>query len=173
MDLNKRNGQPNKPRRDLIVTLRRELATGQPEVIEQNEYMAHGSRCEPFARAEYEFLRDCVCVVPAFIVHPTLPHIGYSPDGLVGDDGIIEIKCPALEPRHTRTVESKRCPDDYMPQVQGGMWITGRQWADFISYFPPLPTEIVRVARDEAFINRLASECADVWAQVIAQETAA
>lgn len=166
MDLNKRNGQPNKARRDLVLALRQELFTGEPERVEVNEYMAHGSAMEPLARAAYEFMRDCECSVPAFIQHPTLPYIGYSPDGLVDEHGLIEIKSPALEPRHLRTVESRQVPDDYMPQVQGGLWVTGRQWADFISYFPSISVEIVRVHRDDEYIKRLAAECAAVWSEV-------
>lgn len=170
MALHKRNGTPNKPRLDLIETLRAELATGVPEYAEANEYMAHGTAMEPLARAAYEFLADCRCVVPAFIQHPTLPYIGFSPDGLVGEDGVIEIKSPALEPRHMRTVESQRVPDDYWWQVQGSLWVSGRQWCDFISYFPAISVEVVRTYRNESDIERLAAECAAVWAQVIAQE---
>jgi putative phage-type endonuclease len=174
MDLSKRNGQPNAARRRLVDVLRDELATGVPEYVEPNEYMAHGSAMEPLARRAYEFLRECVCVVPAFIVHPTLAYVGYSPDGLVSDDGLIEIKSPALEARHMRTVESRKCPDDYYPQVQGGLWVTGRQWCDFVSYFPEISVEIVRVFRDEDYINRLAAECAAVWTEVnTAQEVSA
>lgn len=174
MDLNKRNGQPNVARRRLVEVLRAEIATGEPERVEVNEYMAHGSAMEPHARIAYEFARDCTCVVPAFIQHPELPYIGYSPDGLLDDDGLIEIKSPALEARHMRTVESRQCPDDYLPQVQGGLWVTGRQWCDFVSYFPEISVEIVRVYRDESFINRLAAECAAVWSEVNnAQETVA
>lgn len=172
--LNKRNGTPNKPRRDLIVNLRRELFTGVLTPVEQNEYMAHGQAMEPLGCAAYEFLRDCEVTHAAWIPHPTIEYVGFSPDGLVGDDGIIEIKSPALEPRHMRTVESQRCPDDYLPQCQGGLWVTGRQWCDFVSYFPSISVEIVRVYRDEEFINRLAAECAAVWTEVNnAQEKAA
>lgn len=166
MDLNKRNGQPNAARRRLIETLRHELATGEPEYVEPNEYMAHGTAMEPLARKAYEFARGCVCEVPAFVQHPELPYIGYSPDGFPCADGLIEIKSPALEPRHMRTVESQACPEDYYPQVQGGMWVAGRQWCDFVSYFPSISVEIVRVERDEQFISRLAAECAAVWSEV-------
>jgi hypothetical protein len=73
-----------------------------------------------------------------------------------------------------RTVESRKCPDDYYPQVQGGLWVTGRQWCDFVSYFPEISVEIVRVFRDEDYINRLAAECAAVWTEVnTAQEVSA
>jgi putative phage-type endonuclease len=166
MDLNKRNGQPNAARRRLVEVLRDELRTGEPEHVEPNEYMAHGTAMEPLARAAYEFREGCACVVPAFIEHPTIPYIGFSPDGLVGDDGLIEIKSPALEPRHMRTVTSQKCPDDYYPQVVGGLWVTGRAYCDFISYFPSISVEVVRVYRDDDFINRLAAECAAVWADV-------
>lgn len=174
MDLNKRNGTPNKPRRDLVATLQMELATGIPEYVIPNEAMEHGSAMEPKARLAYEFLRDCRCEVPAFLQHPDLAYIGFSPDGLVGEEGIIEIKSPFLEPRHTRTRDSGKCPDDYYAQCQGGLWVTGRKWCDFISYYPSISVEIVRVERDEEYINRLAAECAAVWSEVNnAQRTAA
>jgi putative phage-type endonuclease len=171
--LNKRTGEPNKPRRDLIANLRQELATGVLTEVEDNEYMAHGRRCEPLAVAAYEFLRDCTVQHAAWIPHPTLPYIGFSPDGLVGEPGMVEAKCPFVEARHIRTVESQRCPEDYLAQCQGGMWICGREWCDFISYFPSISVEIVRVYRDEKFIERLAAECAAVWSEVIAQQEAA
>lgn len=167
MDRNKRNGKPNKARRELVLDLAHELVMGAPRtIVEPNEYMAHGTAMEPLARSAYEFAKDCRCVVRAFIPHPDLPYIGFSPDGEVGDDGMVEIKSPYLEARHMRTVESQECPDDYMPQVQGGLWVTGRKWCDFVSYFPSISVEIVRVYRDEQFISRLAAECADVWREV-------
>jgi putative phage-type endonuclease len=170
LDLNKRNGQPNKPRRDLIADLRRELVTGVLTPVEPNDYMAHGTRCEPIACALYEFLYGEVTHA-AWIPHPELAYVGFSPDALIGDDGLLEIKCPALEPRHTRTVESGKCPEDYYAQVQGGMWTCGRQWAHFASFYEPTHDLcVVRVERDETFIQRLAAECAAVWSQVIAQE---
>lgn len=167
LDLNKRNGQPNKPRRDLVAELVRELETGVLTSIEPNEYMAHGTRCEPMACALYEWERDVVVEHAAWIPHPTIEYVGFSPDGLVGDDGMIEIKSPALEPRHLRTVESGKCPDDYMPQVQGGLFVTGRQWCDFASFWEPTHELcVVRVQRDDQFIARLQAECAAVWAEV-------
>ena len=167
LDLNKRNGQPNKPRRDLVAELVRELETGLLTEIEPNEYMAHGTRCEPMACALYEWERDVAVEHAAWIPHPTIDYVGFSPDGLVGDDGMIEIKSPALEPRHLRTVESNACPADYLPQVQGGLWVTGRQWCDFASFWEPTHELcVVRVCRDDDYIARLQAECAAVWAEV-------
>lgn len=173
MALNKRTGLPNKPRRDLIAVLRQEIATGVLADVEPNEYMAHGTAMEPLACAAYEFLRDCTVEHAAWIPHPSLSFVGFSPDGLLGGDGLLEIKSPFMEARHLRTVESKRCPDDYYAQCQGGLWVTGRKWCDFVSYFPSISVEIVRVERDEEFIARLAAECAAVWNEVIQQEQAA
>ncbi len=167
LDRNKRTGQPNKPRRDLVADLRRELETGVLTSIEPNEYMAHGTRCEPIACALYEFLYGDV-ERAAWIPHPELPYVGFSPDGLLAGDGLLEIKSPALEPRHTRTVVSQKCPDDYYAQVQGGMWVAGKAWAHFASFYEPTHDLcVVRVARDETFIQRLADECASVWAETI------
>jgi putative phage-type endonuclease len=173
--LNKRTGQPNKPRRDLIANLRVERETGVLTPVEVNEFMAHGTRCEPIACALFEFLHGVEVAHAAWIPHPTLDYVGFSPDGLLGDDGLLEIKSPYLEARHLRTVESQRCPDDYYPQCQGGLWVTGRQWVKFASFYEPThDLAVVHVARDEQFINRLAAECAAVWAEVLtAQEIAA
>jgi putative phage-type endonuclease len=170
MDLNKRTGVPNKPRRELVRILREELRTGFPAPYEENEYMAHGTRCEPLALEAYKFITGREVHHAAIVQHPTLTYVAYSPDGLPPPDGLVEIKCPFLEARHTRTVESQKCPDDYYPQVQGGLWVTGRQWCDFISYFPSISVEIVRVQRDDTFINRLVAECAAVWAEVISKQ---
>jgi predicted phage-related endonuclease len=174
LDLNKRTGAPNKPRRDLVADLRRELQTGVLTAVEPNEYMAHGTRCEPIACALYAFTYDVDVQHAAWLPHPTLDYVGFSPDGLVGDDGMIEIKSPALEPRHLRTVDSGKCPDDYVAQVQGGLWVTGRQWCEFLSFWEPTHDLcVVRVHRDEQFIQRLADECASVWAEVINQREVA
>lgn len=171
LDLSKRNGQPNKARRDLVADLVRELETGLLTEIEPNAYMAHGTRCEPMACALYEWDRDIQVQHAAWIPHPTIEYVGFSPDGLVGDDGMLEIKSPALEPRHLRTVESGKCPDDYMPQVQGGLFVTGRQWCDFVSFWEPTyDLAVVRVYRDDEYIARLKSECHKVWEEVCASQ---
>jgi predicted phage-related endonuclease len=174
LDLNKRTGAPNKPRRDLVADLRRELQTGVLTAVEPNEYMAHGTRCEPIACALYAFTYDVDVQHAAWIPHPSLDYVGFSPDGLIGDEGLIEIKSPALEPRHLRTVDSGKCPDDYLAQCQGGMWVTGRAWCDFVSFWEPTHDLcVVRVYRDEAFIQRLADACAAVWDEVTNQREAA
>ena len=169
MALNKRTGQPNKPRRDLIADLRRELETGVLTEIEDNEYMQHGRRCEPMACALYEFTFGVEVEHVAFVPGP-VPYVLYSPDGLP-PLGVLEVKCPFMEHRHQRTVESGKCPDDYYAQVQGGLWVTGRAWCDFASFWEAThDLHVVRVYRDEQFISRLAAECEAVWAEVTNRE---
>jgi hypothetical protein len=165
MALNKRTGQPNKPRRDLVAVLAREMETGLLTEIEDNEFMAHGRRCEPIACALYEFTYD-VEVEHAALIPGPVDYVVYSPDGLP-PGGLLEIKSPFMEHRHLRTVDSGKCPDDYFPQVQGGLWVTGREWCDFASFWEPEHDLcVVRVFRDEDYINRLAAECAAVWSEV-------
>jgi hypothetical protein len=80
---------------------------------------------------------------------------GASPDGLVGDEGGIEIKCP-LPHTHVSYLRAGDVPSKYIPQIQGCLWITGREWWDFMSYHPAMEDLIVRVYRDEAYIKKLA-----------------
>lgn len=161
-----KQGQPLKDRRDLVARLVEEIRSGKTVPIETNEYMQHGSRMEPFACMAYEFATGYEVEHAAILQHPTLPYVAFSPDGLIGTDGLLEIKSPALEHRHTRTRDSGKVPDEYMPQCQGGLFVTGRQWVDFVSYFPSIGVEIVRVERNEEYIARIAAACAEVWAEV-------
>jgi len=94
-----------------------------------------------------------------FMTNSHYPGVGASLDGLVGDDGSVEIKCPYQELVHLRNVESKCVPPEYNWQIQGGLWLSGRKWCDFISYHPAFPKHlkisIVRVERDLDAIDEL------------------
>ena len=81
---------------------------------------------------------------------------GASPDGLIGEDGLIEIKCPIASTMCGYLLENK-LPTEYFPQIQGQLFITGRKWCDFVAYYPGLRPLILRVVRDEVFIGKLAS----------------
>ena len=80
--------------------------------------------------------------------------IGCSPDGLVGEDGGVELKCPAPE-KHMAYLLDQKTPNEYLPQVHMSMYVTGRKWWDFVSYNPHLPKLVVRVVRDEAICAAL------------------
>ena len=130
-----------------------EIVTGQATPFPQTDAMARGTELEPMARAFYELETGSEVVEMGFIKHETL-EAGCSPDGFVGEDGGIEIKCP-LPHTHVETLRGGVMPSKHIPQVQGCMWITGRAWWDFVSHHPDMHTLIVRIERDEAFIKTL------------------
>lgn len=109
--------------------------------------MREGRELEPDARAYYEFYRGCDVSEIGFCLTDD-GRFGCSPDGLIGDDGALELKCP--QPRtHVRYLYDGGLPADYAPQVHGHLIVTGRPWVDFMSYAPGLPPLVVRVEPDE------------------------
>ena len=126
-----------------------------------NVAMAHGTEMEPIARAEYETKFDVMVDQVAFVDHPTIPMTGASPDGLIGTDGLIEIKAPQTN-THIETLLSQTVPSKYITQMQWQMASTDRQWCDFVSFDNRLPDGlqlfVKRVPRDNAYIAMLEEE---------------
>lgn len=118
-----------------------------------NEHMQRGNELEDDARTAYEFLKDCEVLEVGFCVDDNNT-IGVSPDGLIGEEGGLEIKCPK-ETTHISYLDDGGLPLIYKPQVQGSMWVTDRKWWDFMSYHPQLPPLIIRVLRDEEYIEKM------------------
>lgn len=129
----------------------------EPEESFKSEAMQRGNDLEPEARGLYEE-ENLVVVDRVGMILSDCGNYGYSPDGLVGDDGLIEIKCP-LATTHLKYLLDDKLPTDYVAQVQGGLMISGRKWCDFISYHPNFQEGrkifIKRVFRDEDFIKSL------------------
>lgn len=123
--------------------------------------MLWGTETEPQARAAYETASGCLVEETGYVPHGTITESGASPDGLVGDDGLLEIKCPQTA-THMDTLLSESVPAKYITQMQWQMACTGRQWCDFVSYDPRLPDRmkvfVKRVPRDDAFIEHLEKE---------------
>ena len=144
----------NDTSRSQSLQLLAERITGESEQSYYNDDMARGHLLEPLARdiyaRHYHPVTECGFVTAQF--DGTV--IGYSPDGLVGDDGLIEIKSPRQK-NHLKSLLSDEVPAEYVPQVQTGLAVTGRAWCDFISYAPGLPLFVKRCERDEAVINQL------------------
>jgi putative phage-type endonuclease len=134
-----------------------------------NAAMQWGTDQEPYARAEYEATQGAMVEECGFVSHPTIEMAGASPDGLVGDDGLIEIKCPntatMIDVLLTGVVASK-----YNTQMQFQMACTGRQWCDYVVFDPRMPAKaqmfIKRVARDEAFIEEMEAEVTKFLSEV-------
>jgi putative phage-type endonuclease len=138
-----------------------ERLTGAPAERYSNAAMAWGTEMEPEARSAYEYNRVAAVEQVAFVLHPTIGDSGASPDGLVGDDGLVEIKCPETH-THIETLLGQAVPAKYVTQMQWQMACTGRAWCDFVSYDPRLPEPMrffcKRVMRDDALIAELETE---------------
>lgn len=161
---NKRTGEKLKAWHDLVWQIVVERMTGEPVEGPAGFALQWGSDVEPFARESYE-LETGLCVEESeFIQHPAFEFVGCSPDGLIGTDGGLEMKCPKSSIVHLERFISG-VPDEYVPQIQGCMWVTGRAWWDFVSFDPRMPEShrmlVVRVLRDDAFITTLAVAVAE------------
>ena len=149
-------GKPanNDTSRAQLLQLLAERITGQSDASFYNDDMARGHLLEPLARDLYA--KHYSPVVECGFITATLGgvELGYSPDGLVGDDGLIEIKSPRQK-NHLKALLANEVPAEYVPQVQLGLAVTGRSWCDFISYAPGLPLFVHRCRRDEGVIAQL------------------
>jgi len=140
-----------------MMELIAERLTGESKPFFENDAMRWGTEKEPEARAMYEVKNDFVDVVEvAFVEHNEF--IGISPDGLIGDDGLLEIKCPNTTTQIKRAL-SDDYSSDYKAQIQCQLWVTEREWCDFVSYDPRLNCSAsylqVRVYRDEDYIAEM------------------
>ena len=148
------DGSPSKSRTKYLYKLVGEKLGALPEESYTNKAIENGILREADAREMYS--RDVKPVVQVgFCIHDE--GYGCSPDGLVEEDGVIEIKCPILS-THIEYLIKQKLPTDYVQQVQGQLLVTGRKYNDFISYYPGLKPLVVRCYRDEVFISRLRSE---------------
>jgi putative phage-type endonuclease len=138
-----------------------ERLTGVPTESFTNAAMQWGTDMEPEARAAYEFYRACDVDQVGFVPHPDIGDTGASPDGLVGTDGLIEIKCP-ITATHIDTLLRRVVPGKYVTQMMWQMACTGRKWCDFVSFDPRMPESMrffcVRVERDNETILELERE---------------
>lgn len=132
-----KNGDPAQARKDYVLELVTERLTGQAFKHYETAAMQHGTEHEPAAREAYEVVTGSLVDQVGFARHDAFP-FGASPDGFVGDDGAIEIKCP-FDSRVSLKTRLEGMPAEHMPQVQGVLYVTGRKYCDFISYDPRLP----------------------------------
>lgn len=124
-----------------------------PKSQYESDWMTRGNYLEDQAVRDYEFQRDVETErVGIFLSDDRL--CGASPDRLVGDDGILEIKCPAPS-THAGYMLTGSVEDEYAVQLQGQLWLTGRDWVDIHSYCPGFPSVTIRVHRDAKFIHLL------------------
>lgn len=146
-------GEPSKQAQKYCYQLAVERVTGVREEVYKNGAMARGTELEAEARNLYEMLNG-VTVQKVGLCLSDNSRFGASPDGLVGKNGMLEIKCP-LAATHVAYLLDGVIPSDYVPQVQGQLLVTGLRWVDFMSYYPGVKPLIVRVKRNEEFIAKL------------------
>ena len=145
-----------------------ERTTGVRQDTYKSAEMMWGTENEPLARLYYTLMTGNTVEECGFFDHGEIA-AGASPDGLIGQDGILEIKCPNTA-THIATLRTGKLPQQYVAQVQGQMWITDRKWADFVSFDSRLPDnariKVIRVARDETYIKMLEATILEFLAEV-------
>lgn len=150
---------------DLVV----ERLTGVPVEGFTNDAMRWGTEQEPFARREYEERNLCPVVEVGLIRHPTIAGTHASPDGLIEDDGLLEIKCPQAQ-AHIETLLSRTIPSKYETQIHWQLACTGRAWCDYVSYHPKMPEPmsmfVMRLHRDDDRIADLEKQVASFLKEV-------
>lgn len=140
-----KGGSASKTRKDLMYKLVAERMTGLPSESYSNKAIEYGTETEQEAREYYQALNGVSVWQVGFIERDE--DIGCSPDGLVGEEGMLEIKCP-FPTTHIKYIIAGKLPAEYVKQVQGNLWVAERKWCDFMSYDS-------RVSQRRAFIRRV------------------
>lgn len=133
----------------LIADIAGQVISGEVEPSYSDYNMERGTELEPEARTLYENHMETEVEQVGFVLpeNDLAEWVGVSPDGLVGEDGGLEIKCPQVK-AHLNCIKAGKLPNAYKWQVQGQLWITGRKWWDFMSYYPNMKPFILRVYPD-------------------------
>lgn len=151
-------GESSGTRESYKAALAAEILSGRASEHYVSRHMERGTALEPEARILYESRNNVMVQEVGFVIHPTIERSGASPDGLIGNEGGLEIKAPKLE-THIKYIFAGVLPPEYEPQVMWNMACTGRQWWDFASYCPEMPESMrlfqVRVYRDEMRVAEL------------------
>lgn len=138
-------------RKTYMYKLIGERITGEPTQSYSNAHMDRGHEHEPIACGLYQDSTGLEVDHVGFIKNHG---VGYSPDGLVGEDGCIEIKSK-LAHIQAELLDKDKVPSEHLKQIHCGLWVSGRQWLDFISYCPGMPLFVKRVERDQTLIDEM------------------
>ena len=141
-------------RSDYLDELIAQWALGEADEFGGTEWMERGKLLEPDARAVYSFQTDAEPETVGFVYRDESNMVGCSPDALVSTEGILELKSPMAK-THLGYLRRGELPRAYVLQVMGQIWVTGRQWCDFMSYFPGLPHFLTRVALEAKYAAAL------------------
>lgn len=151
-----KGSEPSKTRLSYLYEIASEIMTGQAADSYTNPAMEHGTLTEPQARLEYEDREGVPVEQLGFVEYSD--RVGASPDGIVGENGLLEIKCPKTSTQIQRVLDGV-FPTEYMAQVQGQLWVCEKEWCDFVSFDPRIagPSSYfkIRVQRDDDYIAKL------------------
>lgn len=169
----RKDGKPSAMRGNYLAELVAERMTGKPSAHFQSKEMLRGNEMEPQARAAYEFFADVDVELVALVDHPTIPMAAASPDGLVGEGGLVEFKNPNTS-THIETLLGAPVDRDYLLQMQWQLACTGRQWVDFVSYDESMPEHlrlfVKRFERDDVLIAEVEKEVSAFLSELRAKE---
>lgn len=149
-----------------------ERLTGTVAESYTNAAMEWGTATEADARAAYAFHQNKAVELSTFVPHPSIEMSGASPDGLIGIDGLVEIKCPNTA-THIDTLLKRTVPEKYILQMHWQMACTNRQWCDFVSFDPRMPENlrlfVKRIQRDGVLLLDLEDKVKDFLSEVHAK----
>lgn len=151
-----KNGDPAKARRDYLIELIAERMTGDTMRHYVSPAMQHGIDTEPYALEAYQDYSKVLVTQCGFLKHANIEYFGASPDGLIRDDGLIEIKCPTTT-THIEWMIAGVVPEEHKPQMLAQMACTGREWCEFVSYDPRIKDEKRRL-----FVRRFEPTIQDI-----------
>jgi hypothetical protein len=146
-------GKPSSQSDDYLNELLGQLLAGKVEDFYKTPAMQRGNDLEPEAVDYYERYYGSATKEVGFVTTRD-GRIGCSPDRLVGKDGLLEVKCPMYK-QHVKNLRSGEIDNKYYPQVQGQLLLTKRDWCDWMSYHPDMPASIVRIERDDDYLEKL------------------
>ena len=160
---------PSASRQNYLIELALQRTTGIIQESYSNSAMEWGTQTEPQARVAYEVNTNNFVDTVAFIDHPSIEWFGCSPDGLVSDRGLVEIKC--MQPKgHWEVIKTKEIPKNYWIQQQAQLSCTNREWNDYVGFNPIFPDRsqlfIKRTYRDETFITEMEAEIVKFLSEV-------
>lgn len=169
--LAKTKSGPSASRANYAAELVAERLTGRRAEGFTSPAMQRGTNLEPLAREAYSFVTGHTVTETGFVPHPVIEMTGASPDGMIGDDGLVEIKCCGAA-RHIAVLKGDPAEDRYVKQMLWQMACTGRQWCDLAYYNPDLPVElqlkVIRIPRDAAAIEAMEADISAFLAEVAA-----
>ena len=163
------SGKSTKGYKDLILNVAGEMISRTKDETYTNQIMERGIELESDARYVYQHFFDCKVEEVGLCLHDDYEDwAGISPDGLIGEDGGLEIKCPLMK-THMNYIKANTLPNDYKWQVQGSLFVTGRKYWDFMSYYPGMTPFVFRVKPDEEMNSELETRLKEAIEEVKAE----